>query len=61
MKVGPDKGLVVPDEIARLLESKSMLKTYKVDLSKPDFDSDVLIVGAGGAGPRRRSWPPRRA
>ncbi len=50
LKVGPDKGLVVPDEIARLLESKSMLKTDKVDLSKPDFDCDVLIVGAGGAG-----------
>ena len=50
LKVGPDKGLVVPDEIARLLESKSMLKTDKVDLSKPDFDYDVLIVGAGGAG-----------
>ena len=50
LRVGADKGLVVPEEIARLLESKSMLKTDKVDLSKPDFDCDVLIVGAGGAG-----------
>ncbi|NLI82137.1 MAG: FAD-binding protein [Deltaproteobacteria bacterium] len=50
LRVGPDKGLVVPQEIARVLESKSMLKHDKVDLSKPDFDYDVLIVGAGGAG-----------
>lgn len=50
LRVGPDKGLVVPQEIARVLESKSMLRPDKVDLSKPDYDCDVLIVGAGGAG-----------
>lgn len=50
LRVGPDKGLVVPQEIAKVLESKSMLRPDKVDLSKPDYDCDVLIVGAGGAG-----------
>lgn len=50
IRTGPDKGLVLPEEIAGMLESRSMLRPEKVDLSKVDFDTDVLIVGAGGAG-----------
>lgn len=50
LKVGPDKGLVVPEEIARVMESRSLLRPDKVDLSSPDFDTDVLILGAGGGG-----------
>jgi len=50
LKVGPDKGLVVPEEIARVMESRSMLRPDKVDLSKPDFETDILILGAGGGG-----------
>lgn len=50
VKVGPDKGLVLPDEIATMLESRSMIHPDKVDLSHVDFDTDVLIVGAGGGG-----------
>jgi succinate dehydrogenase/fumarate reductase flavoprotein subunit len=50
VRVGPDKGTSFPDEISRMLESRSMLRPEKVDLSKADFDTDVLILGAGGAG-----------
>ncbi len=50
LRVGPDKGLVLPHEVAAMLESKSMLRVENVDLSRVDFDTDVLIIGGGGAG-----------
>jgi succinate dehydrogenase/fumarate reductase flavoprotein subunit len=50
LRVGPNKGEVFPDEVARMLESVSMLKPDKVDLCRIDYDTDVLIIGAGGAG-----------
>ncbi len=50
LRIGPDKGLVVPEEVARVMESRSMLRPEKVDLSNPDYDTDVLILGAGGGG-----------
>src|SRR5512143_1982276 len=50
LRVGPNKGEVVPEEVASMLESKSMLRPAKVDLTSVDFDTDVLSLGAGGAG-----------
>ncbi len=50
IKVGPNKGEKAPKELADLLHSNSILLTEKVDLSKVDYDCDVLVIGAGGAG-----------
>ena len=50
LRVGPNKGQVFPDEVARLLESRSMLRPDMVDFSNVDYDSDILILGGGGAG-----------
>jgi succinate dehydrogenase / fumarate reductase flavoprotein subunit/L-aspartate oxidase len=50
LRVGPNKGEVFPEEVARMLESRSMLKADKVDVSRVDYDTDVLIIGGGGAG-----------
>lgn len=50
VKVGPDQGLVLPEEVATMLESRSVVRPESVDLNKVDFDTDILIVGAGGAG-----------
>jgi succinate dehydrogenase / fumarate reductase flavoprotein subunit/L-aspartate oxidase len=50
VRVGPDKGLVLPDEIATMLESRSIVRPENVNLSTVDFDTDILILGAGGAG-----------
>ncbi|MDP3479164.1 MAG: FAD-binding protein, partial [Desulfoprunum sp.] len=36
--------------VARLLESRSVIRPDKVNLSKVDFDTDVLVLGGGGAG-----------
>ncbi len=48
--VGPNKGTVLPEEISSLLESKSRLDTKRLDLSKTDYSTDLLVIGAGGAG-----------
>jgi len=50
VRVGPNKGQIFPEEVARMLESKSMLRPDRMDLSKWDYDTDVLIIGGGGAG-----------
>ncbi len=50
IKVGPNKGDLFQDEVADLLESRSMLQAANVNLSDPDYDTDVLVVGGGGAG-----------
>lgn len=48
--IGPNKGEKVPLELASLLQGKSRVNPDKIDLSKPDYETDVLIIGAGGAG-----------
>lgn len=50
VKVGPNKGDVYPEEVVDFLESKSRIDPAKVDLSKADYETDVLVLGGGGAG-----------
>jgi succinate dehydrogenase/fumarate reductase flavoprotein subunit len=50
LRVGPGKGLRTPHELADLLEGHSRLRGADLDLGQIDFDTDVLIIGAGGAG-----------
>ena len=50
VKVGPNKGDVFPEEVVDLLESKSRIDSHSVDLEKIDFETDVLVIGGGGAG-----------
>ena len=50
LKVGPNKGEKVPTELASTLSAHSRITADSVDLENPDYDVDVLIIGAGGAG-----------
>ena len=50
LRVGPGKGMSTPHELADLLEGHSLLRNVELDLEQVDFDTDVLIIGAGGAG-----------
>jgi len=50
IKVGPSKGYRISNEIVKLLHSKSRVDPDLIDLSRPDFETDVLVVGGGGAG-----------
>lgn len=50
VKVGPNKGDVFQETVARLLESKSIIRPDKVNLKEIDRETDVLVIGGGGAG-----------
>ncbi|MBI5826664.1 MAG: FAD-binding protein [Deltaproteobacteria bacterium] len=48
--VGPNRGAELPEEIAALLESKSRIDPLAIDLKRTDYEADLLVIGAGGAG-----------
>jgi len=50
LRVGPSKGYSIPPEISEILESWSRIDPDRIDLSKVDFKTDVLIIGGGGTG-----------
>jgi succinate dehydrogenase/fumarate reductase flavoprotein subunit len=50
IRVGPNKGYAISPEIADLLESRSRVDPDKIDLSRIDYETDVLVLGGGGAG-----------
>ncbi len=50
LKIGPNKGDKVPLELAEMLQAHSRITAEDVDLSNPDYETDVLVIGGGGAG-----------
>lgn len=53
LRFGPNQGQKVPLELAELLEGESRILHETFDLTKPDYETDVLIIGGG----RRRAAP----
>ena len=56
LSVGMNKGEKVPTELCALLEANSRIDPAKIDLSHPDYETDVLIIGGGGAGASAAGW-----
>ena len=50
LKVGVSKGEIVPNEVADIIEAYPLIKPKEIDLSRVDYEADVLIIGGGGAG-----------
>lgn len=50
LAVGPNRGDPVPHELADLLEARSRLDPDTFDLSRVDYETEVLVIGGGGAG-----------
>jgi len=48
--IGPNKGELLTTEVADMLESHSRIEPRLFDLATPDYETDLLIVGGGGAG-----------
>jgi succinate dehydrogenase / fumarate reductase flavoprotein subunit/L-aspartate oxidase len=48
--VGPSKGYRIANEIVDMIHAKSRVDVGKIDLNNPDFETDVLVIGGGGAG-----------
>ncbi len=50
IRVGPNKGELLTTEVADMLEAHSRIKSEMFDLTTPDYETDLLIIGGGGAG-----------
>ena len=50
LTIGPNKGDKVPTELAEILQAHSRITKDSVCLDKPDYETDVLVIGGGGAG-----------
>ncbi|MCJ7581809.1 MAG: FAD-binding protein, partial [Candidatus Aminicenantes bacterium] len=50
IRIGPNAGEQLTTEVADMLESHSRIKPEMFDLTKPDYETDLLIIGGGGAG-----------
>lgn len=50
LKAGPSKGYEIPHEYADILEASSRVEADSLRLGEPDYDTDVLVIGGGGAG-----------
>lgn len=50
LRVGIDKGKLLYSGLVDLLEAKPVVDPKDVDLSKIDYDIDILVIGGGGAG-----------
>lgn len=48
--LGSSKGQLMPHEVANIIEAHSIIGPKDIDLKKIDYDVDILIIGAGGAG-----------
>ncbi len=50
LRIGANKGERVPGEFAKVVESYSILDPDRLNLAEPDYETEVLVVGGGGAG-----------
>lgn len=50
LRLGANAGQRVPVELAQVLEAYSLCEKVKLNLEKPDYETDILVVGGGGAG-----------
>ncbi|MEW6139261.1 MAG: FAD-binding protein [Thermodesulfobacteriota bacterium] len=50
LKVGPSKGYSLAQEVADQFEARSRVDPDKIDLNEIHYETDVLVIGGGGAG-----------
>ncbi len=50
IRIGPNKGEKLTTEVADMLESRSRIRPELFDLTHPEYETDILIIGGGGAG-----------
>ena len=56
IRVGPNKGEKMISRVVDLLESHSRINPQQFSINPPDIETDVLIIGGGGAGCMSAIW-----
>ncbi|MCK4645258.1 MAG: FAD-binding protein [Candidatus Aminicenantes bacterium] len=56
ISIGQNKGDRGPNEVVDLLEAYPLIEEEEIDLSKIDYDVDILIIGGGLAGTSAAIW-----
>lgn len=56
VRIGPNKGQKLTSKVVDILEAYSRIDPDKFDLSHPDYDTDVLVIGGGGGGSMAALW-----
>ncbi|MHA1685709.1 MAG: FAD-binding protein [Candidatus Heimdallarchaeaceae archaeon] len=56
IQYGPNKGDIVPNEVADVLEAFPIINPDDIDISQIDYDVSVLVIGGGGAGTAAALW-----
>ena len=56
LRIGANMGDLVVAEIADILEAYPLINPNSIDLSRIDFDCEVLVIGGGGAGVSAALW-----
>lgn len=56
LQFGPNKGDLIPDEVADILEAEPWIDPNTIDLTTIDYSVDLLILGGGGAGMTAALW-----
>ncbi len=56
ISIGQNKGEIGPNEVVDLLEAYPLVEDEEIDLSRVDFDTDILIIGGGLAGTSAAIW-----
>jgi len=54
--LGPNKGDMAPNEVVDLLEAYPLIQGNEIDVSKPDYTVDLLVIGGGLAGTTAAVW-----
>ena len=50
LKIGPNSGDTMPNEVADLLEAFPVIEPDRIELDQIDYETDILIIGGGLAG-----------
>ncbi len=50
LKIGPNRGDIIPNEVADLIEAYPLIEPDNIDLSQVDYETDILIIGGGLGG-----------